>query len=320
MKIPHLFKRGGTYNFRQRVPQDLKHFFKQLSITRSLKTKDYATAVSAWQDMAARYDALWAQLRDPAAMAEVEADRIMEKLGAKPGDCEHGSPSFNYGIARAWAEHMIDGGGFEKVKPADKVVARRLFHPPVKAPEHTLSQALALYLRYHTRGKDPKFVKERERPIKYAIDAIGDLPLDQITRAHARKVCEALMQTGMKTKSVRTYLGIVSATINKARTEWEMACANNFEKLDIPGEKLDDTEVEPFTASELKIIHAGCLAKDDDISWVAAILLETGARVSEVAGLRADDIHLGGPIPFVSFKGNERRTVKTAGSDRSIHH
>jgi integrase len=323
MKIQYLFKRGSTYNFRQRVPLDLKHFFRQLSITTSFHTKDYSKAVASYPDMAARYEALWAHLRDPAACADAGADRIMTELGAVPGDCAHGGPDFNYGIAAKWVEHLIGSPGFAnggtKIAPADKVVARRLFSPPVKDPTHLLSQALDIYLKYHTRGTEPEFCKDRRRPIQYVIDAVGDLPLPDYTRAHARQFSESLTARGLKTKSVRDYIGLVTATFNRAKVEWELSCGNPFSKLNIINEHADDEKVPDFTAAELETIVAACLiAKDPDVAHSVAIQLETGCRISEILGLRADDVQLSCAVPHILIRGNSARPLKTTGSERAI--
>ncbi len=325
-KFPYIVKRGHAYFFRQRVPTDLAHYFKSQSLVRSLKTRNEREAIVAAQSMAAKFEQVWAELRNPATVAEYAAEGIIQDIGAKPGDLADGAPySVIDAVLPKYVGHLTKQYGkvppVAEMRPVDREVRRQLFNVPPAEPTHLLSQALTLYLKYHTRGKEEKFIKERERPIQYCIDAIGDKPIDQISRQDARTVCEAMLKTGMKTRSARCYLSIIGATINKARTEWELSCANNFERLDIPGEKLDDKDVPPFTAEELKAIHAACLARDDDTAWVAGILLETGARINEVAGLRADDVHLtDGPIPFVTFKGNERRPVKTDGSERSIHH
>ena len=62
-----------------------------------------------------------------------------------------------------------------------------------------------------------------------------------------------------------------------------------------------------------------CLAIDDDIRWLVAIIFDSGMRLSEAAGLMTHDIHLDAEIPYIALKPNPHRRLKTASSERNIH-
>ena len=48
----------------------------------------------------------------------------------------------------------------------------------------------------------------------------------------------------------------------------------------------------PLTAGELKRLSEACRDMDNDLRHLLAILLDTGMRLSEAAGLHVSDIHL----------------------------
>ena len=65
-------------------------------------------------------------------------------------------------------------------------------------------------------------------------------------------------------------------------------------------------------------INKECIALDDDIRWLVAIIFDTGMRLSEAAGLMLSDLHLDEEIPYVHLIPHPHRRLKTASSERKI--
>ena len=65
-------------------------------------------------------------------------------------------------------------------------------------------------------------------------------------------------------------------------------------------------------------IKAECLAIDDDIRWLVAIIFDSGMRLSEAAGLMIDDLILEGTLPYINLIPHPHRRLKTASSERKI--
>jgi integrase len=65
-------------------------------------------------------------------------------------------------------------------------------------------------------------------------------------------------------------------------------------------------------------IKAECLAIDDDIRWLVAIIFDLGMRLSEAAGLMIDDLKLEGPLPYINLVPHPHRRLDTAPSERKI--
>ena len=65
-------------------------------------------------------------------------------------------------------------------------------------------------------------------------------------------------------------------------------------------------------------IQRDCIAIDDEMRWLLALISDTGMRLSEAAGLHKDDIILDAPIPYINLQPHSWRRLKTKGSERHI--
>jgi len=74
----------------------------------------------------------------------------------------------------------------------------------------------------------------------------------------------------------------------------------------------------PLTAEELKRLSEACRRENDDLRRLLAMLLDTGMRLSEAAGLHVTDIHLDHEFPYVEVRPNKARRLKTSNSKRII--
>jgi integrase len=180
-----------------------------------------------------------------------------------------------------------------------------------------LSDALERYLQEHKRGQDVRFIRDARRAIGLVTDIVGDKHLEEYTRDHARTIREALMP-GHSTSTVRRRIESINAIFNFGRREFDVTCLNPFERLAIAREGLDVVKRVPFTAEEVRRIEQACREVDDDIRWIIAIQLATGARLRELVGLRCEDIYLDCAIPYVAIRPNAVRGLKTAGSERNV--
>ena len=159
-----------------------------------------------------------------------------------------------------------------------------------------LSDCLSRYLAEHRRGKDLKFVQSVRIAVDLVVKTIGDKELKSLTRDHARAVRDALI-LNHSTATIRRRLSSINAVVNFGRKEFDVICGNPFEGLAIGGEGLDTKKRLPLTSDEIARIAAACRQMDDDIRWIVALQLGTGARLAEIVGLRCDDVFLDCEIP-----------------------
>ena len=94
-----------------------------------------------------------------------------------------------------------------------------------------LSDALALYLKLHQKGSDTKFRQGVQREWDRLIAHCGDIPCESMTRLQARSFVDQLLNTGLKTTSVRRTLRAINAVLNMAFRELEIAKPQPFREL-----------------------------------------------------------------------------------------
>jgi integrase len=101
----------------------------------------------------------------------------------------------------------------------------------------------------------------------------------------------------------------VKAVINFVILEQGLERPNAFAKVYLPS----NTD-----ANNMVKINKECVALDNDIRRLVAIIFDTGIRLSEAAGLRLSDLHLDEAIPYIHLIPHPHRTLKTASSERKI--
>jgi hypothetical protein len=216
MTFPYLILRGASYSYRRRIPQDLKQFYSGDFIVQSLKTRDKHAAMIKGEALNTATEKLWDDLRDPEktifAQAQISTGRSRSGLS----DAQLRQAGADAG--RLWKWYHLNEGLNGMAEPV----------APLEAPLHLLSQARDLYLRLHEKGTDGTHVQRTNNLIAKVIAACGDKDLTKYTRADARKFSEALAAEGLKTTTIRNYLSMVIAIINRGTQEWQITMTNPF--------------------------------------------------------------------------------------------
>jgi integrase len=301
--------------------------------------------------MARADDGLWTAMRSPKGQelglmpqeTLVAAEALLAKWGHEPGDRlkADGSIAANFD-SDTILEHFEDRYGEEYL---EALYGERKDGSPVHwaAPEHTsfhngvetealrllnepkgkpkfvrLSDALERYLTDNPKAQQPKFARDTTRIIETVYACVGDLSLDAYDREHARSIRDTLAE-GRKSATVERRLAILTAVFNHAKIEFSLkGLEPPFTRLPIKDRGLDAKRRLPFTASELVAIASACHRLNDDIRWLIALQLDTGARLGEIVGLRVVDVVLNDPVPHVHIRSNVAigRTLKTLASER----
>ena len=348
VKIKYLLRKAGLLYYQRGIPPDLRpHYSGRALILINLKTQDLSRAARLCAQYAIRDDVLWRTLRgrEGQSLTTPESRAAAEALLQSWGGSRGLRPRYddNHPQEVAVVDHIEDYMTRKYGKPyeitCDSVdVDEQLTHPrldefysPIEREairllnetpatrQILLSDALERYLSEHKRGSDPRFARDARRAIGLVTSTIGDFPLGDYTRDHARAVRDALMP-GHSTATVRRRLDSICAIFNIGKHEFDIQCVNPFEKLKIAREGLDAVKRLPFSNEELDEISSACLKLDDDIRWLIGIQLATGARLQEIVGLRRDDVILDHVIPHVHIRPNEAlgRILKTPGSERVV--
>jgi len=189
--------------------------------------------------------------------------------------------------------------------------------PPETKPQIKLSDAQLLYFRLKGAAKGKSFKVSAERHLGYAIECLGDVAIETMSRTDAGQFRDFLIRKGLSSSSIRRVLASVRAAVNLAIGENGLKCSNPFAGVYIPsvGEK---TVRQPIPADAIRTIQRECLSVDDEKRLLIALISDTGMRLAEAVGLVRQDLVLEGPSPHVIVQPHPWRTLKTPSSQRTI--
>ena len=191
--------------------------------------------------------------------------------------------------------------------------------PPVNSNSNAplLSEALSTYLKLKGEGKDKIFVRAANRNIKYVIELLGNLPIDEYSSKDAAKFRDFLLDRGLLISSVKRIFSSIRSIINLSITEEGIGCINAFSKTYMP--ESNNVEIrKPIPIKDIKHIQLLCREYDDDLRWLIALLSNTGMRLGEGVGLLKSDINLNSDIPHINLIPHPWRRLKTKSSQRCI--
>ena len=191
---------------------------------------------------------------------------------------------------------------------------------PVAEPatkEHSLKDAVAVYLRLKGHDRPPTFEAAVRRSCGYLIDCCGMKDLIDYVRSDATKFRDYLFSKGLNGASVARVFGTVRAVINLALSEFGLAIVNPFSNVYF-NQKEGVKKRLPVKPEDIKKVQTECYKADDEKRWLIALIADTGMRLAEGAGLlRSDFIEQDG-ILCVNIRPHPWRSLKTASSARII--
>ena len=177
--------------------------------------------------------------------------------------------------------------------------------------------ALELYLRLKGRDRDKVFYRTARRNIKYVIKAIGNKNIKDISSSDGAKFRDCLLNKGLSINTVKRIFSSVRSIINIAISEEGLDCINGFSRTYFPKDIKPNVR-KPIPIDVIKQIQQICYEKDDDVRWLVALISDTGMRLAEAAGLKADDLNLEHQYPHLTLKPYVHRSLKTKASERVI--
>ena len=181
----------------------------------------------------------------------------------------------------------------------------------------TIEDALETYFDVIGQGRQKLFFTTAQRYITYLVECLGNKPIDSYTSKDATVLRERLIEKGLSNSSLQRVFSGIKAVINFVILEQGLECQNAFGKVYLPS-NTDAKKRYAVTPTNMAKINKECIALDDDIRWLVAIIFDTGMRLSEAAGLMLSDLHLDKEIPYIHLIPHSHRRLKTASSERKI--
>ena len=207
-----------------------------------------------------------------------------------------------------WFHMQLDAMGLDNVQA-------KIFHP-TKATAPLMSEATVFYLKMKGDGKDLVFTRAAQRNANVVIAALGDKPINEYASSEAGKLRDVLLNKGLAVTSIKRMFGSIKAIINLAMAEHGIEGRNPFSSIYMPDEVQEERQ--PIPLDVIRRIQRDCMAIDDEMRWLLALISDTGMRLSEAAGLHRDDIILDVSIPYINLQPHSWRRLKTKGSARHI--
>ena len=185
------------------------------------------------------------------------------------------------------------------------------------ADDHSLKDAVAVYLRLKGIDRPLTFEAAVRRSCGYLIDCCGMKDLTDYVRSDATKFRDYLFAKGLNGASVARIFGTVRAVINLALSEFGLANVNPFSNVYFD-HSVGVKKRLPVKPEDIKKVQAECYKADDEKRWLIALIADTGMRLAEGAGLlRSDFIEKDGVL-CVNIRPHPWRSLKTASSARLI--
>jgi integrase len=207
-----------------------------------------------------------------------------------------------------WFQMQLDAMGLDNVQS-------KLFQQ-TKAAAPLMSEATVFYLKLKGDGKDFVFTRAAQRNANIVIEVLGDKPINEYASSEAGKLRDVLLNKGLAVTSIKRMFGSIKAIINLAMAEHGIEGRNPFSSIYMPDEVQEERQ--PIPMDVIRRIQRDCMAIDDEMRWLLALISDTGMRLSEAAGLHRDDIILDVSIPYINLQPHSWRRLKTKGSARHI--
>lgn len=323
-----LTKRGDTFHLRRRVPRRYQRVEDRPFVWLSMHTDSEHIAEKKakliWDEMIEAWESKLIGM-DEDAIGRMEAARnLAAKKGFRWMDAKHvASLPLADILERVEAVGRKRGGRPDKVD-ADAVLGG------AKPAKIGVRQALSLYWKIakaDTMGKTKDQIRRWENPRKKAvanfIDAMGwDIPLDELSTRDLFKFrewwVEKIEAEGLSANSAnKDFTHLVSMLRKVARAE-EITLSIDTKGLAVPMRAVGVRP--PFSDRWIrdKLLAGGALdALNAQARDILLIMVNTGARPSEIAGLAASEIVLGDKVPHLNISG-AGRSLKTRSSKRRI--
>lgn len=334
----YLTKRQGNFHYKRRVPVTIAHLDERAPHVRtSLKTDDRGLARRKRDLLEAADDALWASLitkgvTDPARRRYEAAVKRVEAL-----------------------DFTFHGAGyFEQPEAFDDLVDRlrhvlatgqqdQIMEPllgAIEVPKMTVSKAFELYcdeivadeLVNKSQVQKDQWKKVKKRAISNFIKLVEDKPMEEITIDDAKKIYRHWLAR-IAPKEGKATAGASSGNrdLGNMRVLYEayfkhMGDArrpNPFEGLGFSLKKKRSRPPIPTDWIRDTVLKPGNLATlNEEARGILLILIETGARPSEICNLEPHAIRLSNKVPHLSIEPREDpdnpREIKTESSRRMV--
>lgn len=183
---------------------------------------------------------------------------------------------------------------------------------------YQLTAVLDLYLEVRERFQSEKTRNGIRLAFRKAIRVFDNCCFTDISRLDVIRFAQNLADQGLTRGGIQHNLYLLHAGVRVFIKEYGLALHNPFSTFRASELWPEVTERPLLTKEQLILLRTACMREDDDIRWLLALLIDTGARVNEIAGLALADIFVDASPPFLVIKVHPWRGLKTPASARRM--
>ena len=312
---------NGLPYFQRAVPSALRSRLGKATIKIRLHEHNGNFAIQCHR-LNNQYSALFRAMKNDDSIAPCEtklaALAMLETLGLSAGD----------GLTEIRVP--LDDGRIDVMTPAHDILIDFLMEREIKPSAVTkaaislldnklpvlLSEAFPVYLDNHSKGSDKKFIDAQRQHWVKLVDLLGDIPIKSVTRADAKKYRDHRLASGVAPSTVKREINVLRAVFTKAIRELSLGIPNEFSGLEIKQSSRNLKVRIPYTKDEIQLLVSEALKWDDEKRRIVIVLALTGARPSEIMGLRKTDFDL--INQSIHIREHASRSVKTDQSNRIV--
>ncbi|AXG69598.1 site-specific tyrosine recombinase XerC [Kordia sp. SMS9] len=321
MSTDYIYKRGEKFIYRRRVPKYVSNLDHRKEIKLALKTDNYQEAVVRANIYNEQIETFWrALLQSGKSKGSNEKYKTAVQLARAYG--------FTYKtadqIASSTLNEIVDRLSIDinSQQKADALLGG------VQESHLKLSDCTELYwelvhdrLSDKTAFKVTKWKNPRKAAIENFIAVVGNKHLHEIDRK------DILDFRGWWNKRIKNGLSADSANKQLRYVKDILQTVSNDNEIDIDFEPLFlrtrfQYKVKSRPPFEVSFVQNTLLRKLDGLNdrdrMVIMALADTGARISEIFGLKSEDIKLNDEVPFIWIRPREGYALKTSSSERKI--
>ncbi len=335
----YLVERGGHWQYHRKVPAvvgDLDPRWPKIRI--SLKTDDRALARMKRDELEREHDADWAQLLGGASPDSITARHRAALRRVEAMGFTYRTVSGLVANGTSVSEIVERLHALEKHPVGGDVEAAVL--GLVDEPKVSVNQAFTIYLKEvmpaelvgKSEHQKVDWEKVKRRAVNNFVKVVGDVPISEITREQARKFYQFWLgrvapEKGRPTHSassgnrdignMRQLFRLYHQHIGQGDRQ------NPFDGLAF-AEKMKKSRP-PFPVEWLRKEFLGSeklLGLNREARGIVLMMIETGARPSELANLSASTIHLKAPVPYIEIAPrqdpDDPREIKNSSSVRQV--
>lgn len=207
-------------------------------------------------------------------------------------------------------------------------------------PDHSIPISEALELFFEKIGYDDQFNKSKaqvrswrkvkQTSVDYFVTQMGDMNVGEITRDVAiayqdwwkERMDPEASDKPVTPNTANRHIGNVKSLLQRYYEHVGVIDYENpFRKMYFSGNNVTKKKRLPFEDEwvRTKILIPGLFdGLNDELRSMIFVLIETGARLSEVCGLKKDDIRLDHDVPHIHIRPEQNRELKNPGTARDI--